>query len=392
VKPVLTVAVLADSPTLTTGFATTTRHIAGALVEFGHRVTCFGIKARPTDIAGHDLPYDVWPAQRGGHWTDSLAEFFPTVRPDVLILNMDAYNALECITVIAEAGWDRPTVSYVCFDGTPVGSRYLEAQLSCASVWATSQTGASYLQANGIRVREVAPPGVDPAEFRPEPNRAGLRQRVGLAEATVVGVFATNTERKQVARAVAAFARVVARLPERDLRLYVHAQPNGHWNLPELAASLGIGDRLVLPSSGKHTEHLGVPTIGGELSYVDRINLCDVLVNVPHSGDVEQIIIEGQSCGIPLVHTDDEGVMAEAVGDAGVLVTARDVGIGRIGQRLHHVAPDDVADAVVDVLTDDSLRNKLIAAGLDNAARYSWDVLEKAAGAMVAAYQSPGSY
>lgn len=384
----LRVAILADSPTLTTGFAVTTRHIAGALTRAGHRVSCFGIKARPQDVTGHDLSYDVWPAQRDGHWTDTLPEFFATVRPHVLLLNMDAYNAVECVAATADAGWDGPTASYVCFDGTPVGERYLAAQRACAAVWATSRSGAEYLRRNDVPVVGVAPPGVDQQEFRPEPDREGLKRRAGLDGATLVGVFATNTERKQVARAVDAFARIVPRLPELDLRLYVHARPQGYWDLPELAAARGVRDRLLLPFGGSFVEHLGVPTTGGELSYVDRINLCDVLVNVPHSGDVEQVIIEGQSCGIPLVHTDDEGVMAEAVADAGVLVPARDVGIGRTGQQLHHVAPEDIADALVEVLTDENRRSQLVAAGLENAARYGWDVLESAACAMVAPYQA----
>lgn len=388
VKLAARVAVLADSPTLTTGFALTTRHIAESLDRAGHRVTCFGIKARREDVAGHDLPYEVWPAERGEHWYDTLPEFFDTVRPDVLLLNMDAYNAFECVTVIAAAGWSGPTISYVCFDGTPVDEGYLQAQRDCAEVWATSNIGAAYLSSNEVTVAGVAPPGVDTAEFRPDPDRDALKRRAGLAGTTVVGVFATNTERKQIARAVDAFARIVPRLPELDLRLYVHARPDGHWNLPALAARRGIDNRLLLPSDGTFAEHLGVPTTGGDLSYVDRMNLCDVLVNTPHSGDVEQVIIEGQSCGVPLVHTDDEGVMAEAVGRGGVLVPARDVGIGRIGQRMHYVAPEAVADALVGVLTDRALRERLVAAGFENAAAYGWDVLESAALAMVAPYQA----
>ena len=386
VRSALKVAILADSPTLTTGFGLTTRHIAGSLSAAGYQVTCFGIKARPEDLAGHRLPYDVWPAQQGGHWTVTLPEFFRTVAPDVLILNMDAFNAVECLEVMAEAGWHGPTVSYVCFDGTPVGEQYLQAQRDCAEVWATSDTGATYLRANRVEVAGVAPPGVNPAEFRPDPNRDGLKRRAGLTGATVVGVFATNTERKQVALAIDAFAQVVPRLPELDLRLYVHARPDGHWDLPALAAERGIGDLLMLPPRS-HAEHLGVPATSGALNYVDRINLCDVLVNVAHSGDIEQVIIEGQSCGVPLVHTDDEGVMAAAVGRGGVMVPARDVGIGRIGQWLHHVAPEAVADALVSVLTDPALRGRLVAAGFENAARYGWDVLENAALAMVAPYQ-----
>jgi glycosyltransferase involved in cell wall biosynthesis len=115
------------------------------------------------------------------------------------------------------------------------------------------------------------------------------------------------------------------------------------------------------------------------LSYVDRINCCDVVVNVPHSGDVEQAILEAQACNVSLVHTDDDGIMSEAVGGGGILLPGCDIGTGRCGERIHHVAPSGIADAVASVLLDDQLRSTLRKAGLDNAARYTWVPLQDAA-------------
>ncbi len=111
---------------------------------------------------------------------------------------------------------------------------------------------------------------------------------------------------------------------------------------------------------------------GRVLSYVDRLNCCDVVVNVPHSGDIEQVILEAQACGVPLVHTDDEGIMAEAVGAGGVLLPACDIGTGRCGERIHHVAAADIADAVESILKDEGLRCGLREASLENASRYTW--------------------
>jgi glycosyltransferase involved in cell wall biosynthesis len=370
--------------------------MASALVKSGYDVACFGIKAEPRDVAD-ELPYRVWPAERGGHWTDSLPQFFASIQPRALLLPMDAYNALECVTVCRAAGWSGPTVSYVCFDGLPVGRAYLDSQGSCASVWTTSQVGAAYLSKEGIDVAGVAPPGVDRSVFRPLPNRAALRERVGLSGATVVGVFATNTQRKEVARALAGFAQLVESLPDVDLRLYLHCRPQGFWNLAELAQSWGVGDRVLFPTAEDFEEHRGVPTDDGAeappppgslagLSYVERLNCCDVLLNVPNSGDMEHVIIEGQACGVPVVNTDDEGVMAEALGEAGLKLPASDVGIGRIGQRLHHVAPARIAHALSVLLSKPDLQDSLRTAGLANAAAHPWSVLEEAACAMVRPY------
>jgi hypothetical protein len=60
----VTVVILADAPTLTTGFGVTSRRIADALHGVGWEVACFGLKARPGDCAGH-TPYLIWAAERG---------------------------------------------------------------------------------------------------------------------------------------------------------------------------------------------------------------------------------------------------------------------------------------------------------------------------------------
>ena len=88
----MSVVILSDSPTLTTGFARTTARIAGSLARH-HVVHCYGLKASPSDVRD-DLGYHMWPANRDGHWSIGLGQFFEQTRPDVLLLNMDAKNAL----------------------------------------------------------------------------------------------------------------------------------------------------------------------------------------------------------------------------------------------------------------------------------------------------------
>jgi len=175
--------------------------------------------------------------------------------------------------------------------------------------------------------------------------------------------------------------------------LYLHCRPDGYWPLVPLAAELGVGAMLAFPVPARFDERRGVPTTtvpapsiqldavaGGTwpaaLSYVDRINCCDVIVNVPHSGDIEQVILEAQACGVPLVHTDDGAVMAEAVGNGGVLLRSENVGRGRAGELVHYVSSNDIAQAVLSVLNDTGRHRHLQAAGRANARRYPWDVLQ----------------
>lgn len=390
----MTVAILSDSPALTTGFARTTARIAGSLARH-HEVHCYGIKGGHGDIHD-DLGYYVWPGERGGHWSAQLGQFFTQTRPDVLLLNMDAKNALECVTRCRAAGLTAPIVSYVCFDGLPVSRRYLDAQRDCAAVWATSGPGAAYLRAEGIPVTGIAPPGVDSAEFAPLPDKMALRCTIGLERSFLVGVFATNTERKQLPRAIAGFAKAATVLRDADTRLYLHCRRDGYWDLVELAQRYGVAERMIMLDG--YSEARGVPlaTAQGsraasmrDLGYADRIALCDVVVNAPYSGDVEQVILEANACGVPLVHTDDEGVMRDAAGAGAALLPAADVGTGPLGEARHHVSPARVADELVRLATDARARADLIARGNANATRFPWSALEQASLAMVAPFTAP---
>ncbi len=211
----------------------------------------------------------------------------------------------------------------------------------------------------------------------------------------VIGVFGTNTERKQIPRVLSALPSIKDRLGPSRVVLYLHCRPTGYWRFAEMADEMGLREHVRFPTTSGFDERRGVHTAEADptgahqaaavgafpasLSYVDRLNCCDVVVNVPHSGDIEQVILEAQACGVPLVHTDDEGIMAEAVGAGGVLLPARDVGTGRCGERIYHVASADVADAVESILKDEALRSGLREAGMENASRDRWTALRTGA-------------
>lgn len=375
------VAILADAPTLTTGFGRTTRQIATGLVSGGRSVACFGLKATRSDV---DLTDDLmlWPAERGAHWTATLPAFLMEVDPAVVFLNMDAFNALECIDELKAAGWSGPIVSYVVFDGLPVSRRYLDCQRDCAAVIASSRTAARYLASEGIEIVGVAPPGVDES-FMPGEVSPTTRRQMGLpADGVVVGVFGTNTERKQIPRILAALPAVQEQLAPVAISLYLHCSRKGYWPLDDLAGSLAIRGEVAFAAPSCFDEFRGVT----ETDYIERIRACDVIVNTPHSGDVEQVILEAQACGVPLVHTDDGGIMAEAAGGGAELVPASDVGVGRTGQAIHHVAPDSVAVALGRLLTDEQRCDSLRMRGFANASSYRWDRLRSQSAAAVAPF------
>jgi glycosyltransferase involved in cell wall biosynthesis len=205
-------------------------------------------------------------------------------------------------------------------------------------------------------------------------------------------VFGVNSERKQTARVLAALPQIARHLAPARVALYLHCRQVGYWRLEDMARDLGVADMVYFPRASGFDEWRGVPDSGTSsaqapgsatppgqlpdgLSYVERLNLCDLIINVPHSGDIEQVILEAQACGVPLIHTDDHGVMTEAVGPGGILLQATDIGIGRAGEQIRHVATSDIAAAAVEVLTSPARAATLRQAGLANAARYPWSTL-----------------
>ena len=109
-----------------------------------------------------------------------------------------------------------------------------------------------------------------------------------------------------------------------------------------------------------------------DFGYIERLNCCDLIINAPHSGDVEHIIIESQSCGVPLANTDDAGIMTEAVGDGGLLLQPVDVSWGRIGERIYLADSQAIADAIRSVKQNSALRRQLRQRGFNNVKAYSW--------------------
>jgi alpha-1,3-rhamnosyl/mannosyltransferase len=67
--------------------------------------------------------------------------------------------------------------------------------------------------------------------------------------------------------------------------------------------------------------------------------------------------LEAMASGTPVIASNTTG-LAETVGDAGLTIDPRSI--------------EDMADAMERVLNDDALRERLVAAGLDRAAEFTW--------------------
>ena len=87
-------------------------------------------------------------------------------------------------------------------------------------------------------------------------------------------------------------------------------------------------------------------------------NLADVFVFPSLYEGFGMPVLEAMACGCPVI-TTDKGCSPEVGGGAAILVNPYD--------------PQQIADAIEKVLTDNELRERLIAKGLIRASEFSWD-------------------
>jgi len=397
------IALISESPSVATGFGVNCRHLTTLLAELRQEVVCFGVCAlgQPFDPARY--PCRIVPMPRDQRDAlKFLRAFLHDEQPDVLFILYDPAAFCRFLEAARPGGWVGPIITHVVIDGIPTSEEYLDILRTITVSITPTHTAANYLRSCGVAQVIAAPHPINPAVFRPLPNREELRRAAGLAGRFVVGAFGRNVERKQQPRVMLAVQQLKLAGLAGDIVLYLHCQPKredpwlNSWDLENVARQLDIGDQVLFPQAGFQqlagipyerqpgeagsapTTEGARPAIPANYSYVERLNCCDMIVNAPYSGAFELVALEGQSCGVPVAVTNDAGAMAEVVGDSAVLLDPVDVGIHSSGGRQHFVAARTIAEAILALQRDADLRAALIRKGFHNAARYTMDPLRQA--------------
>jgi glycosyltransferase involved in cell wall biosynthesis len=171
-------------------------------------------------------------------------------------------------------------------------------------------------------------------------------------------VFAKNEERKQIPKILLALHYLVYNLKQTNILLYLHTQAkpdlNKGWDLENIVTRLKLTKFVIFTAiSFKQDKGIegGVAGQADQLSYIERINTCDVIVNIPFSGGFELCNIEAQACGIPLITINDDGNIKEVVGDSALLVSPAMKNIWGNGAEIFMVNEIELAQYILNVKT-----------------------------------------
>jgi glycosyltransferase involved in cell wall biosynthesis len=215
-------------------------------------------------------------------------------------------------------------------------------------VVAISQAGrrdiVEHLRVPAERIDVVLPgPGLDPHAVATPP--AELRERLGLGSGPIVISVSAQKAHKNLMRLVEALRVVSERHP--DVRLVLPGNVTDHGReLLAAAGEFGIGDNVVLPGWVSDEDMEG---IYGAASLFVVASLAEGF-GLP--------VVEAMRRGVP-VASSNAGSLPEAGGDA-----------ARYFDPLDSRA---IADAILALLDDESLRASSIAKGRERAAGLTWE-------------------
>ena len=201
----------------------------------------------------------------------------------------------------------------------------------------------------------VVPPGVDPSLFSPRP-RAEAKDRLHLTGVRLVLFVGRLQPHKGPDVAVRTLAEAVARDPggTANVVLAIVGGPSGAGpgaevaRLMDLAGALGVSERVMLFP----------PQAQARLA--DFYSAADAVLVPSRSESFGLVALEAQACGTPVV--------AAAVGGLRYVVAD-----GRTGFLVSGHDPADHAERLLHVLRDPAAAERMGLAGVEQAARFSWD-------------------
>lgn len=216
------------------------------------------------------------------------------------------------------------------------------------------------VQAEKVRVVYWGCDSAGPAPDRQKATADSRLDRLGIPRHYVMALGG-GAPRKNTDRLIAAFGRVAQGIADVDLVLVGADNSQIRDRFKSLAEEAGVGDRIII------------------LGFVDDYDLAELYDNTlcllyPSLYEGFGLpILEAMTRGAPVIASDRSSI-PEVAGSAALLIDPE-----------NELA---LSEALINMLSDETLRNKLAALGRERATRFSWrrtaeataDILEKTAG------------
>src|SRR6266849_2161289 len=150
------VAVISESPSLTTGFGIVCNQIVRALASAQHEVSCFGINALGETFDRPSIPARVW-AVGETELIPKFSTFLHYEQPDILVFNMDIVTLQMWTLITKSINWNGPLVAHFVMDGLPIDKRYIDFLATVERKITPTKVAAAFLESHGLGNVIVAP-------------------------------------------------------------------------------------------------------------------------------------------------------------------------------------------------------------------------------------------
>ena len=311
-------------------------------------------------------PDDLFPVTTARRWLSRQVNLFaydprPIIRalrehePDLIDLGHEPYSVAGA-EVLTLCRWFAPGVPVVMqvnqniFRNYPPPFNWLEqrAYRRVAAAYACSETVVEVLRAKGFtKPAPIVPFGVDLKAFRP--RAAGERQTDPPLTIGFVG-------RMLPGKGLNVLADALVKLKDEPWKLLVVGDGPERERFEIQLRAAGLEER---------TEFTGAIDFARVPEYFHRMDVMVIPTETTKRirEQFGRVIVEAMACGVPVIGSTC-GAIPEVIGDAGLIFAEGD--------------SDALAGALRKMLADQTLRERVSAAGLARVERYSWDrVAEK---------------
>lgn len=301
------IAILSDSPTLSTGYRNQSTQLARHLEKAGHEIIYMANGYMGSDIesiklvGGEEFNYKIYGhGHNNPYFANTMSQIIKKHQIDRFIILLDTFMLYPWFVNLDLS----PAKTFFYFPsdgggGLPKGCEAILNKIDCPV--AMAKFGQKQVKDyHNLDVAHI-PHGVDSSAFYPleENERNELRKKWGLNDKFVIGVVARNQPRKNLDRTIKSMRLIADQIP--NAILFLHLDPNDPaqpmFKIHDLVIKYNLENRVVY--SGMNSFN-GFPQ--SEMNNVYNVMDCFFLST---SGEGFGIpIIEAMSCQVPVVATD----------------------------------------------------------------------------------------